>query len=274
MVILSCLIIQTVPADLTVHFLDVNGGDAVLLEKEGHAMLIDAGPADSGNLTRLYLKSLNITSLDSVLITRPEEGHTGAMTNILNATPALECIISNWTSSDGSYLDILNKLQSEQIPLVTVIPGDMIRFSDDITIQFLKQSNKTGDYSPETLIPMITDDDIRFLLLGENSDLSGNTSAQILRVADHGSMKGTETAGLNRISPEVAIISTGIHAGDAPSPATLANLENAGASVLRTDYDGTITIKTDGKRYSYGKLRMEPEMTISLVSVVETRPPG
>lgn len=273
--IISFLIcVQVSTGDLTVHFLDVFGGDAVLLVGEGKTMLIDAGPSDSANLTRAYMKSLNIDHIDSVLITSPAEDRSGGMISVLNSTPPPEVFTGSWPGAQGSYLDFLNMLSSKQVSPKIVGQGEFIPFSDNISIQLVNQTNSPDSGSFTPLVPLITYGAIRFLLLGDNSDIPDNSSAEIIRVADHGSEQGTDSYGIHRIKPKIAVISTGFRVGEAPSPSTLSILENAGASILRTDLDGTVTIQTDGVGYSYGKKRMEPEMTISLVSVIETRPPG
>jgi len=274
--VIGILIIFTpVSADLKVHFLDVNEGDAVLLQDDGKNMLIDAGTAGSGNLTKHYLQSLGITELNQVLLTSPEEDRTGGMTNILNATPTNEFFDGGWNVSGGSYLDIITKLDEDNIARKTALGGTIIPFTEGVNITILSPSNLTGDTQTDTLIPLITYGDTRFLLLGYQSDIPGNISAQVIRVADHGSRKGTDAGFIVKAKPEIAIVSTGVGnpAGN-PIPMTLNTLQTAGAEVMRTDIDGTIIITSDGTDYNIGKLRMEPEITLSLVSVVETRAPA
>lgn len=176
---LSFMFINPVTADLSVHFLDVFGGDAVLLEQDGHTMLIDSGTKDSGNLTRLYLKNLNIESLDSVMITNQDEGRIGAMTNILNATPASEFYMGQWNTTGGAYQDILNKLEEDQTPVTCVAPGDHVLFTDDVTIDILTPVTNTKDVMPDILVPLITYGDIKFLLMGSKPDLYGVPSRSV-----------------------------------------------------------------------------------------------
>ncbi len=269
------LIFAPVSADLKVHFLDVNEGDAVLLQADGKNMLIDAGTAGSGNLTKHYLKSLNIAELDQVLITSPKEGRTGGLTNILNDTPARKYFDGGWNVSGGSYQNIINKLDEDQIPRTTVLAGSDIGFAEGVNISILSPEDLTGETGADTLIPLITYGNMKFLLMGSQQTVPGNISAQIMRVADHGSRQGTDPGFIMKVHPEIAIVSTGVENPDGnPIPTTLNILQTSGAQVMRTDSDGTITVTTDGNEYSVGKLRMEPEITLSLVSVVETRAPA
>ncbi|WP_319580658.1 hypothetical protein [uncultured Methanospirillum sp.] len=274
--LLFCFLIFTpVSADLKVHFLDVNEGDAVLLQTDGKNMLIDSGTASSGNLTKHYLKSLKISDFDQVLVTSPEEGRTGGLTNILNDTPARHYSDGGWNVSDGSYRDVITKLDEDQIPRTKVLAGSDIQFAEGVNITIVSPSDVTGEAGADTLVPLITYGNTRLLLMGSQQSVPGNVSAQIMRVADHGSRQGTDPGFVMKVHPEIAIVSTGEgNPVGNPIPTTLNILQTAGAQVMRTDSDGTITITTDGTDYSVGKLRMEPEITLSLISVVETRPPA
>lgn len=261
-------------ADLQVRFLDVNEGDAVLVQDEGKTILIDAGTSDSGNLTKEYLRSINVTSLDMVLITSPMEGRTGGLTNILNATPAREIIDGGWNITPGPYQDIINKSVEDQIPNRTVYAGDIIDLTPLTRIEILSPDTLSGDPAADVLIPYIIHGNISFLLMGTEQTVPVPVQADIIRVADHGSRQGTDPGFIREVQPKLAIVSTGVgNPSGNPVSTTLNTLQTAGAEVLRTDIDGTITVTTDGSSFSVSKLRMEPQITLSLVSVVETRAP-
>lgn len=267
-------IITPVYADLKVHFLDVNEGDAVLLQADGKNMLIDSGTKNSGNLTKYYLHSLGISNLDQVLLTSPEEGKSGALTNILNTTLTKQYIDGGWNMSDGSYRDIITMIDEKNISHTTIRKGSEVPFTEGVNISIIssESNDNTGE---DTLIPLITYGNIRFLLMGKEQTAPGNISAQIFRVADHGSRQGTDPGFVMDVHPDIAIVSTGDGNPDGnPNQNTLNILQTVGAKVMRTDIDGTIIISTDGNIYSVGNLRMEPEITLSLVSVVETRAPS
>ncbi len=274
MILLSCILMVPVSSELTARFLDVGEGNAVLLQSENKTMLVDCGTEEYGNLTRVYLKSLGIEFLDFVMITSPAQGNTGGLMNIINSTPVGRYYHGGWDSTDPAYRDLLARLHENTTPVTSILPESRISFTESVTIEMLKPGNKTWDHPTDTLIPKIICGNISILLMGDDPIVLGDSAAEILRVGDHGSRKATDAGFISRINPEVAIISTGPNQNENPSIATLNLLENNGVSVLRTDYDGVIIVQTDGNDYTVGKLRMEPEMTISLVSVVETRAPA
>jgi len=274
LILITSILIGPVSSELTARFLDVGEGNAVLLQSENKTMLIDSGTEEYGNLTRVYLKSLGIAYLDAVMLTSPDEGNIGGLMNLMNTTPVGSLYYGGWDSTNPSYLDVLVRFDENNTPVTVVHPESRISFTNSVTIDLLKPGNKTWDQPTDTLVPKIICGNTSILLMGDDPVLQGDSAARILRVGDHGSRKAADAGFISQINPDVAIISTGPNQDENPSIATLNLLENNGVSVLRTDYDGVIIIQTDGDEYTVGKLRMEPEMTISLVSVVETRPPG
>jgi competence protein ComEC len=75
--------------------------------------------------------------------------------------------------------------------------------------------------------------------------------AEILKVAHHGSGSSSTALFLAQVDPEIAVISVGAsNPYGHPDPETLARLYDAGATIYRTDLQGTIVVTTDGTTYS------------------------
>ena len=72
----------------------------------------------------------------------------------------------------------------------------------------------------------------------------------MLKLAHHGSKNGTDARWLSLVKPRLAVISVGEgNEYGHPSPQTLALLSRMRIPILRTDQDGTITIRSDGKHW-------------------------
>ena len=63
----------------------------------------------------------------------------------------------------------------------------------------------------------------------------------------------------DRIRPSLAVISTGPNSFGHPHQETLERLEALGVKIYRTDVDGAVRIRTDGKRIWVEKARGERE---------------
>jgi len=83
------------------------------------------------------------------------------------------------------------------------------------------------------------------LVLASPLDLKSN----VLKVAHHGSKTSSSQKFLEKVLPEIAIISVGENKYGHPDEEVLEILKNYGIRVLRTDLDGDIKIISDGKNY-------------------------
>ncbi len=88
-------------------------------------------------------------------------------------------------------------------------------------------------------------------LLSRNSLLKSD----ILKVAHHGSGSSTGDLFLEKVKPEVAIISVGSNNFGHPNPKVIKKLEKNCQKVFRTDMNGTIIVKSNGSKYYINILR-------------------
>ena len=78
-----------------------------------------------------------------------------------------------------------------------------------------------------------------------------NVRADVLKVGHHGSSTSSGAMFLQRVKPKIAVISCGVNNDYGhPHKETLSSLEKVGATVYRTDEDGTVVVSTDGKALS------------------------
>src|SRR3970282_1195017 len=74
---------------------------------------------------------------------------------------------------------------------------------------------------------------------------------RVLKVAHHGSRTSTSRELLEHWRPQIAVISCGRGTTFGhPAPEVLERLEDAGATVYRTDLHGQVTVETDGRSLS------------------------
>jgi competence protein ComEC len=80
------------------------------------------------------------------------------------------------------------------------------------------------------------------------SSMPGALRADVLKTGHHGSRTSTTAEFLAAVAPRVATISCGTrNRFGHPAPAVMARLFEAGTRALRTDRDGAIQIRTDGR---------------------------
>ena len=84
-------------------------------------------------------------------------------------------------------------------------------------------------------------------------DAGESARADVLKVAHHGSRTSSTEEFLSAVAPTFAIVSAGFeNSYGHPNPDVLDRLERHRAVILRTDLDGLITIRSDGRRLAVG----------------------
>src|SRR5450759_2058289 len=262
--------------NLTVNFLDVGQGDSILVKYDNKTMLIDAGEKDKGEVISAYLKNQDISTLDYVVATHPNSDHIGGMVDILNSFKVEYFIDSGYPYTSKTYEDMLTTIDKKNIPFEIPKRGDKINFAPGIDVQVLNPGNSyfTDDLNQNSIVLKITDGTVSFLLTGdagieaENEIMKAgyNVNADILKVGHHGSRTSSSASFINAVSPTVSVIEVG--AGNDyghPHKETLDRLQKV-SKVYRTDLDGTITITTDGSKYTVTTQKTEPREVNSMSS--------
>jgi competence protein ComEC len=127
---------------------------------------------------------------------------------------------------------------------------------------FTKDQMKTGGNLPNanSIVLRLDYGDFSALLTGDAEEQTEhrmltkdvNLRATILKVSHHGSKYATAQDFLDRVKPEVAVVSCGEwNRYGHPSQVVLDRLKAANAKLFRTDLQGEITITTRGKENDY-----------------------
>jgi competence protein ComEC len=127
---------------------------------------------------------------------------------------------------------------------------------------FTREQMKTGGNmtNANSVVIRLDYGDFSMLLTGDAEEQTEhrmltkdlNLKAKILKIAHHGSKYATSQDFVNRVKPEVAIISDGEwNRYGHPSQAVLDRLRAVNAKLYRTDLQGEITITSRGKENDY-----------------------
>nr|WP_320160241.1 lamin tail domain-containing protein [uncultured Methanoregula sp.] len=246
---------------LSVYFLDVGQGDSELLVFGNKTILIDAGETDMGDRVVADLKKFSITRIDLLVATHPHSDHIGGMQKVLAAFPVGKVLDAGLPHPSPIYEHFLETIDAQHIPYTIAEQGQTIDIDPALRILVLSPPHERFGDDPNlnSIVLRISYGTINILMTG---DMGGEAEsaltktgyaldAQILKVGHHGSEYSTSPAFLARVHPETAIIEVGKdNPYGHPHDKALKNLQNAGASVYRTDLDGTVLVRSDGISYS------------------------
>jgi competence protein ComEC len=249
------------PAAPQVVMLDVGQGDAILVREGRTNVLIDTGESDATLLRALARQGVG--RLDAVIITHLDKDHSGAL-DALNGTIPVEHVYFAAglpeTRATDEALRTADLLLGEGVP-EELARGDVLRLGDSIEMVMLWPKRRVTDGGNEESVCLALNYDpdgdgnaqARMLLPGdaEAPELTGLLAAMpeddayfnILKVGHHGSTDAVTVAQLEQMGCRLAFISVGRdNRYGHPTPETLAVLEQAGATVYRTDLNGDITL--------------------------------
>lgn len=253
---------------LKVAFLDVGQGDSIYIEApNGTQMLIDGGP-DDAVLARLgEVMPWGDSSLDVVLATHSDADHISGLPSVIEQYH-VPMIIENGASSKTK---IFNRLEDtvvkNNVKKIIARRGMHIMLDPERNIYFdvlfpdrdVSGFKETNDgsivgklvYGTESF--MLTGDATTYtenlIMQNESSDTLHST---ILKLGHHGSHTSSGILWLEKVHPETAIISAGLHNRYGhPHKDILDRLAELHIPYLSTYDKGTIMLKTDGVILSY-----------------------
>ncbi|MBR5446369.1 MAG: MBL fold metallo-hydrolase [Clostridia bacterium] len=240
----------------SIHFIDVGQGDATLILTGDAAVLIDAGTSSSAGTLVEYVRTY-AGRLDYLILTHPHDDHVGGADEILETIPTgrlLMPIVEN-----NSYTDsLLATAEDRGIPVFDILPGSQYT-AGEITCTMLGPIHKNYDNLNNVSAVIRVDVGGTSLLLSGDAEqeaeldvlMAGNLpllDCDIYQVGHHGSSTSTSLEFFTAVSPDHCVISCG-YGNDYGHPHTtvLQLLTLSGASVYRTDTEGTVVLETDGK---------------------------
>lgn len=237
-----------------IHVLDVGKADAIVLESGGSTALLDAGTYADGEYVVDYLLRQGISCLDYAIMSHPDSDHIGGMAQVMQEIPtALFLQSAGWAEGGAAYDSLDIALGKGKVPRRVLSAGDLFPLGD-ATVQVLGPLRTYEGTNNNSLVLRVCYGDFAALLCGdieEEAELdllkSGqDLSAQLLKVAHHGSSTSTTERFVQAVLPQVAVISVGPDNNGLPREGPLSRLEGAGVEIYRTDTDGDMIFAFDG----------------------------
>ena len=242
-----------VSANVTIKFIDVGQGEAILIALPEKTMLIDAGPTGSAPKIEQVLQELGRDKIDYLVATHPDEDHIGGMADVISSTQIGTIYAPNKTNNTATYRKFLTAIQNNNLQITLAEAGTIIDQNDAYKLEILwptKDANfpDTNDYS---IIIKLTVGNKTFLFTGDaptNAILNSNPGhIDGLKVSQHGSRTGTTEQLVRKLSPTYAVVSYALdNSYGHPMQSVLNALHKHSVEIWGTGANGTITITCDG----------------------------
>lgn len=158
------------------------------------------------------------------------------------------------------------------VPAVVVQNGLVLDLGAGATAQILAPPNPLfhdtrSDENANSVVLLVSYRGARILLTGDMEAVGEewllaqgvDVRAELLKVAHHGSGYSSTPEFLAAVQPRYALISAGRgNSYGHPDPKTVERLQSAGATVYRTDLQGTITLRTRGEGWTVSTTKTAP----------------
>jgi competence protein ComEC len=246
------------------HLIDVGQGDAIALRTpRSRWILVDAGRSwrggDAGRATVIPYVRRHGGSVAAFVLSHPHADHAGGAATIVRALRPGVFWDGAYLGTSDTYRDALAAVATAGVTWDRVRPGQRVTI-DDVHLEFLAPDSAwtraLDDPNEASVVMRVRYGAVRFLLVGdaereeerwllERDSLA--LRAEVLKVGHHGSSTSTTADFLRAVRPAVALVSVG--AGNTyghPNAHVLASLAAQGATVLRTDRQGSVVVRSDG----------------------------
>ena len=254
------------PLENEITMLDVGQGESIFLrDVNGKTILIDVGgkaesdkkiekwqeKATTSNAQRTlipYLKSRGVAKIDQLILTNTDKEHVGDLLEVIKAFHVGEILVSKGSLKQKEFVAELQVIQTK---VRSVTTGENLPiFGGQLEVLSPRKIGDGGHDDSLVLYGKLLD---RHFLFTGNLEEKGekdllkqypDLEVDVLKAGQHGNKKSSSSAFLEKLKPEMTLISVGKNnRTKLPHQETSTRLEGINSKVYRTDQQGAIRFK-------------------------------
>ena len=266
LLIVGLFFLTKYPLENEITMLDVGQGESIFLrDVTGKTILIDVGgkaesnkkiekwqeKATTSNAQRSlipYLKSRGVAKIDQLILTNTDKEHVGDLLEVTKAFHVGEILVSKGSLKQKQFVA---ELQATQTKVRSMSAGENLPiFGSQLEVLYPRKIGDGGHEDSIVLYGKLLDK--HFLFTGNleekgEKDLLKNypdLKVDVLKAGQHGNKKSSSSAFLEKLKPEITLISVGKNnRTKLPHQETMTRLEGINSKVYRTDQQGAIRFK-------------------------------
>jgi len=259
-------VVTAAEGEIRVHFIDVGQGDAILLQSDDNAVLIDGGINRRATTDSLvaYLRDVGVTRLDYVVSTHPHADHVGGLPTILREFEVGHVLMPDLMHTTNIFTQFLEAIDELDIPVTMPNRYDENFFQAGIIHMHMVNPGHgpyraPRDLNDVSIIVRMVHGETSFIFTGDAEipaeqrilESGVNISADVMLAGHHGSRTSSHPEFVAAINPSIAVISVGEdNSYGHPNQEVLDTFAERNMRVYRTDQLGSIVLVTDGTSIS------------------------
>jgi competence protein ComEC len=260
------LVVGSASAPLEVTFLSVGHGDAIVVSSLGEHALIDGGGVPNGTDTGRrfvipFLKQRRIGRLKLAALSHPHPDHALGLASAMSAT-GVDRVWLPAGAGDG-VLTRLVRAAARGAPVEEVEVGHPPFSLGAATIEILgppKDRVLLEGVNDQSMVLRVRHQQVTLLLTGDveaaGEELLSPGDTTVLKAPHHGSRTSSSEAFIGRVKPRHVIFCVGRNNRFGfPHPEVEGRYRASGARCYRTDLDGAVTVKSDGREVTVETFR-------------------
>ena len=232
--------------------LDVGQGECVVLSGDGGTVVVDCGGGryltDAGDTAADYLYSRGKSSVDAVILTHLHADHADGVEELMARIPVRRIYIPERADNSEELIDAIETMALRTGTELVYLTEDTTLTEAGMTLTLLSPDPDSAGQNESCLLILARSDNRTALIMGDATETTERdliasrdlTEVDLLVVGHHGSSTSTSQLFLNAVQPSAAVISVGYNTYGHPTEEVLSRLADTGASVYRTDEDGTV----------------------------------
>jgi len=245
--------------DTNVAFLDVGQGDAILISRGSHQILIDGGPDGVVLMEQLGMQMpFWDRNIEIVIATHSDSDHIDGLVSVFK-NYSVDQFWHTTAGKDTSVYRVLNHYVKNENDVKKIIAYKGLRADIgggahlDVIYPLRDDIGDVEDINNSSIATLLTVGEEVFYFGGDltseiEDDLLLGDEITVLKASHHGSKSSTSDAFLQKTAPRDVIISAGKdNRYGHPHKDILQNIEDIGAQVFRTDEQGTILYRCNNE---------------------------